>query len=279
MARIIVSIAVSLVATVLGYLALWQGGDALLRAASGFTQRTPDPLALPLLIAGLVLLAIAMLSVALSSVGVIVVGAIHLLFGLLAVLIPSMPFIRLAAQAFGPVSPIGNGVLYSVSTGVGMLAGITFLVAGLAARTRRAQKPGGVGRFASVIVAAVAGPMGLLLALMGGATISTTVPATASTDLDLSGAVLVVFGAVLLGIAVLTLRWSSLGVGVLGVAVAVIGVIGILDLRQLISLTDQVSRDLTASARLAGPSGSLAMLGILLLAASVGILLRSRRWR
>ena len=163
MLRIALSVVIALVASVLGYAALWQGGFVLMREAVQF-DRTTDPTALPFVVGGLVLLVVAMLSVAMSSVGVITVGVIHLLSGLVAVLDPSLTFIRLIAQSFGEGSTIGDGVLYSVSTGIGMLAGVVFLVTGLAALTRRSHRPGVVARVASVIVAIVAGPMGVLLA-------------------------------------------------------------------------------------------------------------------
>lgn len=279
MARIVVSIVVSLVATALGYAALWQGGTALMRDATRFRQGDADPAALPLVIAGLVLLALAMLSLALSSVGVITVGAIHLVFGLLAVLIPTTPFIRLIAQGIGPNSAIGTGLLFSVSTGIGLLAGIVFLVAGLAVLTGRAQKPGALARAASVVVAIVAGPMGVLLAFMGGGAIYTNLLVLARAEVDGQGVVLLVVGTILVGLAVLTLRWSSLGLAVLGAVVAALGVFGVAEPGQLASIANQVSRELSVTVQFAAPNGNLALLGMLLLAAALGTLLRSRRWR
>jgi hypothetical protein len=242
-------------------------------------DRTTDPLALPLVIGGLVLLAVAMLSVAISSVGVMTVGVIHLLFGLLAVLDPSLPFIRLIAQAFGRDSTVGDGMLYSVSTGIGMLAGIVFVVTGLAALTSRSQKPGAVARAASIIVAIVAGPMGVLLAFMGGGLVYTDLVVLATGGFNPTGAVLLLVGTVLVGLAVLTLRWSSVGLAVLGLVIAVIGFFGLAQPGQLASISGEVSRELSVTVQFAAPNGNLALLGMLLLAAAFGTLLRSRRWR
>ncbi|MBG6055793.1 hypothetical protein IWX81_002221 [Salinibacterium sp. CAN_S4] len=278
MVRTALSVVVSLVATALGYAALWQGGAVLMREAVRF-DRTTDPLALPLVVGGLMLLAVAMLSVAMSSVGVMTVGVIHLLFGLVAVLDPSLPFIRLIAQAFGRDSTVGDGMLYSVSTGIGMLAGIVFVVTGLAALTGRSQKPGAVARAASVIVAIVAGPMGVLLAFMGGGLVYTDLVVLATGGFNPTGAVLLLVGTVLVGLAVLTLRWSSVGLAVLGLAIAGIGFFGLAEPGQLASIAGQVSRELSVTVQFAAPNGNLALLGMLLLAAAFGTLLRSRRWR
>ncbi len=279
MVRILLSTAISLAATVLGYGALWHGGGVLMREAVHFGVGEVNVPSLLLVVAGIVLLGVAMVSVALSSIGVIVVGAIHLFFGLLAVFIPSSPFIRLIAQAFGEGSAIGNGLLFLVSTGIGLLAGIVFLVTGLAAVSRRPQKAGAMARAASVIVALVAGPMGMLLAFMGGGKVYTNLLILANTDFDATGAMLLVVGTVLLGITVLTLRWSSLGTAVLGLAVAALGFVGITQPGQLASLSNEVSRELSVAVQFSGPNGHLAMLGMLLLAAALGTLLRSRRWQ
>lgn len=279
MTRIVLGIVISLVATALGYVALWQGGTVLMSEAAQFRRGDIDPSALLLVIGGLALLAIAMLSVAISSVGVITVGAIHLLFGLVAVLLPSVSFIRLTAQAFGENSRIGAGLLVSVSTGVGMLAGIVFLVTGLAAITERPQKPGAIARAASVIVALVAGPMGVLLAFMGGGRVYTNLLVRAGGGFDAPVAVLLVVGTVLMGLAVLTLRWSSLGLAVLGLVVAGFGFVGIAQPGQLASIVDLVSRELSVTMQFAAPSGGVAVLGMLLIAAAVGGILRSRRSR
>ena len=278
MVRVALSVVIALVASALGYAAFWQGGSVLMREAVQFDQAT-DPTALPFVVGGLVLLVVAMLSVALSSVGVITVAVIHLLFGLLAVLNPSLPFIRLIAQSFGEGSTIGDGMLYSVSTGIGMLAGIVFLVTGLAVLTRRSQKPGAVARVASVIVAIVAGPMGVLLAFMGGGLVYADLTVPATGGFNPSGAVLLLVGTVLLGLAVLTLRWSSVGLMVLGSAIAVIGFFGLVEPGQLASIVERVSRELSVTVQFAAPNGNLALLGMLLLAAALGTLLRSRRWR
>ena len=278
MVRVALSVVIALVASALGYAAFWQGGSVLMREAVQF-DRTTDPTALPFVVGGLVLLVVAMLSVALSSVGVITVAVIHLLFGLLAVLNPSLPFIRLIAQSFGEGSTIGDGMLYSVSTGIGMLAGIVFLVTGLAVLTRRSQKPGAVARVASVIVAIVAGPMGVLLAFMGGGLVYADLAVPETGGFNPSGAVLLLVGTVLLGLAVLTLRWSSVGLMVLGSAIAVIGSLGLVEPGQLASIVERVSRELSVTVQFAAPNGNLALLGMLLLAAALGTLLRSRRWR
>ena len=278
MVRVALSVVIALVASALGYAAFWQGGSVLMREAVQFDQTT-DPTALPFVVGGLVLLVVAMLSVALSSVGVITVAVIHLMFGLLAVLNPSLPFIRLIAQSFGEGSTIGDGMLYSVSTGIGMLAGIVFLVTGLAVLTRRSQKPGAVARVASVIVAIVAGPMGVLLAFMGGGLVYADLAVPETGGFNPTGAVLLLVGTVLLGLAVLTLRWSSVGLMVLGSAIAVIGFLGLVEPGQLASIVERVSREVSVTVQFAAPNGNLALLGMLLLAATLGTLLRSRRWR
>ena len=47
---------------------------------------------------------------------------------------------------------------------------------------------------------------------------------------------------------------------------------------QLASIVDRVSRGLSVTEQSAAPNGNLALLGMLLLAAALGTLLRSRRW-
>ncbi|WP_309615676.1 hypothetical protein [Salinibacterium sp.] len=279
MVRIMLSVVIAFAATALGYVALWNGGAVLLRDASNGGGADLSLVALLMAGGGLVLLATAMLSLALSPVGVITVGAIHLTVGLLSVLIPSSPFIPLFAQGFGADSAIGYGLLFSVSTGIGLLAGIIFLVTGLAALTRRAQKPGALARAASVIVAIVAGAMGILLAFIGGGSVHTTLILEARPGLEVTGVVLVLVGTILVGLAALTLRWSSLGAAVLGVLVTAMGIVGIAQPSQLASITQGVSRELTVAIQFACPNGNLALIGMLLLAAALGTLLRSRRWR
>ncbi|MDJ0335960.1 hypothetical protein QMG83_12060 [Salinibacterium sp. G-O1] len=279
MVRILVSIVVALVATVLGYAALWHGGAILLKDAARYVPVALDVSALVFVIGGIALLSVAMLTVGLSSIGVIVVGAIHVVTMLLAVLIPAVPIVELSEQVFGRNSALGDGLIFSIATGTGMLAGAIFLVGGLAAVTRRSQKPGGVARTASVIVALGAGPMGVLLAFMGGGVVYADLLAGDRTEFDGMGGLLLTVGAALLGLALLTLRWSSLGTTVLGLAFVAAGVIGMTEPGRLASIAKLVSPELTTAVEFSGPNGTLALLGVLLIAAAIGELLRSRRLR
>ncbi len=279
MIRIPVSILVALVATVLGYAALWHGGAILLKDAARYVPVALDVTALTFVIVGIALLSVAMLTVGLSSIGVIVVGAIHIVTMLLAVLIPGVPIIELTEQTFGRNSALGDGFIFSIATGTGMLAGAIFLVGGLAAVTRRSQKAGFVARTASVIVALGAGPMGVMLAFMGGGVVYTDLLAGERTEFDGMGGLLLTVGAVLLGLALLTLRWSSVGISVLGVVFGAAGVIEMTEPGRLASLAELISPELTIAVEFSGPNGTLALLGVLLIAAGIGELLRSRRVR
>jgi hypothetical protein len=277
MTRIVISLLVAPIASVLGYLALWSGGTVFSRALLDRTSSGLDPLAVLFVVLGVLLLVVAMATIAFSSVGVIVVGVIHLLVSLLAVLGPAKPFLVLLGPLYDTIPAVADGLLYSIPTGVGMLAGVIFLVAGLAALSRRPARPGVLARIASVVIGLAGGLIGLVLAVSGGGLIYTSQMLEFRELADQRGALLLLVGVALLAVAVATLRWSSLGVATLGLVVVVIGALGITQPGDAVAVTRDVSVELSRALQFVSANGNLAMLGMLLLAAALGTLLRSRR--
>jgi len=223
---------VASVATALGLAALLIAGQ---RHVIGLARLSPDFGSDALMLVGVVLLGAAAASLAVHWVGALVVGAVHLLLGGLAVLIPiSGPL----SGAYNPTWEIG-GMLRDLDPSLGdgstvffysgaALALGAFLVGGaLGVRSRWDSPPAGAS---VVVVSSLIGGGVLLVAL--------AVLATAGdefvTDLlvmlryEFPFALAVVVGALLAGIGGLTLRWSSAGVILIGLVALAAGVVAIL---------------------------------------------------
>lgn len=284
MIRRILSLVVALVASVLGYLALWSGGTTLAFVASSFRSGGRiDPGALALVLLGLLLLAVAAMTVALSSLGVIVVGAIHVLVGFVSILSPfealrsplPLPY-QLINQLFDPNSPVNFGFYASVPTGVGIAVGTVLLVAGLAARGRSGV-PSLFGRILSPILSVILGGVGLLIVVGQGAVVYLSQLQRGLWQVDLGVVGAMVLGTLLLAIAAFTVRWSSIGVFALGAIVAVFGLATLFQPNAVRAALNPVSQDLASAFGMWSGSGNFALLGIVLLAVGVAVRVRARR--
>lgn len=265
------SVVLALLFTVLGYTALWAGGVPAARAATR-SREVPDTALILLVLLGLVLLAIAMLTVVLSSLGAIVVGVLHLVAGI-PITLAVQPAIALLGQSFSGNLVLASGVATFVPSGVAMLAGTTFLVGGLVS-PRRVAKPGTRMRALAVIVALVGSLTGMLLALTGGQMIYSQYLQRLDFSFAPVPALMVIVGAVLFGVAVATIRWSSTGAIIVGAILAVLGIVALVGVQPLVSLLSGFPRELVPALVTAGAIGHLALLGVLLLTAGVAARLR-----
>jgi hypothetical protein len=285
MIRRILSLAIAIVASVLGYASLWSGGYILVRAAGSFSGPSIDPGAVGLVALGLILLAFAVFTVVISSLGVIVVGAIHLVVGLLSIVTPfqllegqrPLPYIFINAL-FDADSGINFGFVTSVSQGIGLVVGTVMLVGGLAARGRTGVVST-VGRIVSPIVAIFLGIGGLLIVLVQGTHVSTEQFVRLSWDGNPGVIALILLGLLLIAAVVLTTRSSSVGVFVLGAVVIIIGAIAIFQPRAVAQVVFE-SEALRSSGNqflMLSASGNVLLIGVILIAVGFGVRIRGRR--
>ena len=227
MLRPFLSLVVSGAATAVGaWLAL--SGSTRHRQAIGSLR--PDVGIDLLFLLGCGILAIAAASLVIHWLGVFVVGAIHLLLGGLAVLVPTggllsgaySPIYEIASMLSGLDRDLGDGALFFSFSGVEFALGAFLVAAALAVRTRRDSAP---SRPATSTIASVVG----LLMLAGSVLLLATVGGDFTSRLfrmmqyDTLLALGVALAAVLAGIAGLTLRWASSGVVVVAGLTLVIG--------------------------------------------------------
>ena len=280
----ILSLVVAVVASVLGYLALWSGGTTLALAASSYNSGGRlDPGALALVALGVLLIAVAGMTVVFSSLGVIVVGAVHVLVGFVSILSPfealrgplPLPY-QLINQVFDANSPVNFGFYASVPTGAGIAVGTVLLVAGIAARGRTARVSQ-FGRILSPILSVILGGVGVLIIVGQGAVVYASQLQRGSWRVDFGVVGAIVLATVLLAVAAFTLRWSSVGVFALGAIVAVFGLATLFQPNAVRAALTPVSQDLATGFGMWSGSGNFALLGIVLLAVGFAVRVRARR--
>lgn len=284
MTRRILSIAIAVIATVLGYLALWSGGVILAQSAMVMRPIADvGPVALALL--GVVLLGIAAFSVVFSSAGVIGVGGFHVVFGMLALAFPIAGITKGFAPAYEAIRLLGglgreisNGPYYTVTTGFGMLTGAILLAIGFAARARRSPAATAISanRIVAILAAVLVGVPGLLLVIAGGGMSfrSTVVTLRAAPPLAI---IALVAGVLLVAAVVVLARWSSAGVIVLGVIVSVFGAIALFSLGAIGLQTLRFSQELGFGIQSIGGTGNILAVGLTLIGAGLGARLRAPR--
>jgi len=281
--RRLISIVIAVPASLFGHLLLWTGGVSLLRASRMFGPSAPlDLLAFLVATLGLALIAASTLTVALSSAGVILLGAIQIVLGALAVVLPfqplqgvTSPVLEIALRLRELHGELGDGLLFSWSSGAGMLAGVVLLVLGLAVRGRRGREAGGAARGLSVLVAIPAGLAGTALGLAGGSAVYRGQLVVMQGVVELPGLLLLLAGAALLALAVATAHWSSVGLLFTGIVVSVLGLVALVT--TVLSRVLLGWQELASGVDLVGGTGNLALLGVLLLAGGVGAVWRARR--
>ncbi len=136
--RRILSVLLAALFTGVGFPVLFVGGLARYRQLieRPFDPLEPGPVLLVLLAA--VLLTAAAATIALSSAGAVVVGGFHVVWGLLAVLMPWDPFgggftnpvLQLTYELRGVWRDLSDGMFYLVPTGFGVAFGAVLLTAG-----------------------------------------------------------------------------------------------------------------------------------------------------
>lgn len=269
--RRVLSVVLALVLSAVGSVVLWLGAIPYLQSTVSYRGGGPAAGAVLAIVFGLILIATAILTVVLSSAGVIAVGAVQLAGALLV-------FVGLGAglvsAAFSSNPVLGTGLSFSIPTGVSALTGITFLGAGLAARVRR---PGAsvLGRIVSVAAAALLGPTGIVLVLAGGAMVYYRSMVVNDNRFQPLALLLLAAGAVLLGAIVYSARWSSAGAIVLGLGLSVLGFVALAD-PLLLNVAPGVPELSSTLVNVSG-SGGLALVGVVMLAAGVGVRFRGAR--
>lgn len=263
MFRPFLSLLVAVVGTVAGLASACIGAAGHLRASAAGAD---DPGAFTLLIVGALLLAVAAASVTIHWVGVMLVGAIHGLFGMLALTVPfGNPF---AGGIFSPVfqitrmlavldSALSDGAVVFYFSGSALVVGAFLVGAALGVRSRRLAPPAGTKAVvvsSALGLAAFLGATGLLVAA-GGVFVRMIL---VMMRYDAALAALTVLGGVLAGFAGLLLRWSSLGVVLASGLVVVAG---------LVVVGSPASADPTGYL---GSSGLLVVVGATALAAALG---------
>jgi hypothetical protein len=229
--RPFLSLLMASVATAVGLSMLLIAGH---RHVSGLARMHPEPGVDALVVLGVLILGVAAASLFLHWLGAFVVGAIHLLLGGLAVLIP------LSGPLSGAYSPtweisgmlrdldpsLGDASTVFFYSGAACTLGAFLIGAALGVRSRwdspRASD-------ATVAISSVVGGVVLVVAVVLLATAGEQFVTSLLTYLryEFPVALLVAGAAVLAGIGGLTLRWSSAGVILIGVIALVAGVVAI----------------------------------------------------
>jgi hypothetical protein len=265
--------------SLIGHLVFWAGSAGLIHAVQIFAPL--EPVSVILVGAGILVILAAMATVAVGSLGVIVIGALQVVFSLMLLLMP----ISLRGGGFSPAfdlmievrsfnREISDGMFYYVPTGMALVTGVIFLVAGLAAHSRRTVTPGIPARIVSGLVGLV-GVLGVALALAGGSRLYVN-QLVRLDGMDPVGLVQLLAGSALLAAAVLAARWSSAGALVAGAIIAVVGLIPIASPIAVFSV-GEVWEELRRGLDIAGASASLLLTGLLLVIAGLAIRVRARR--
>ena len=232
MLRPFLSLLIAAVATAVG---LGIGLSAADRRASAIATLRPDSGADALVLVGVLLLAIAAASLAVHWLGVFIVGAIHLVLGGLAVLVPTggilsgaySPVYEVTGMLSGIDRHLGEGAAIFYFSGVAVVLGALLVAAALAVRSGLEAPP---TPRPNAVVASVVGALalvgGLVLLVMVGDEFVTLLFSRYQYEATLAFGV--AGAALLVGIGGLTLRWSSSGGIVVGAVLLAAGLIAFL---------------------------------------------------
>jgi hypothetical protein len=279
--RALLSLIIAVVASALGHGLLWAGGTGVVQSIQQYDgpPGAVAPLAPILAVLGALVIGAAMLTAAWSSLGVIVLGLVHIVAGTGMLLLP--PTAVLAA--LHPVEDVNRdiafGAEYAWATGMFVLTGVVYFVAGVAVAARRGRTSGGA-RAVSAVLAIVLGLGAVPVVALAADRLVQAVLVRFSAALDLLGLGLLLGAAIVLVIVTATARWSSLGVIVLGVLLAAGGAAAVVASEQ----TDRVlfatgGAPLANGGSYVGSSGGILMLGMLLIAAGIAGAVRAARRR
>ncbi|MGN6271526.1 MAG: hypothetical protein ACTHMQ_00395 [Protaetiibacter sp.] len=268
--RTVTSLAVALLASLLGTAVLWYGGG---HAVFEFGRFGADGAGLYPLVAGLgcLLLAGAAVTVRWSRVGVITAGAVHVLFSLLGVLVPfqpmdgvSSPTTQLLGALFDVDPALATGGYYFVAFGGGLLIGLALLGVGLLARRGRAT-------VLARVLSAVGGVLALAAAswtfATGGAFYRQTFQ---MLDWDAGIAITLLVVALLFGALIALSGRSAIGAWIAGGALSLVGVLLlVLDPVAYVGMPPEVLIALPVL----GWSGTMLAVGLTVLGLALGVTL------
>lgn len=261
-----------------GNLLFWSGSAGLLRGSQQFAG-VLDVGALALTVAGIVVLLAAVATVAIGSLGAYVVGGAHLVFSLLLHLLPFdfrgggfSPAFEVMNAVRSASMEVSDGMFFYFPPGVGVVTGTVFLCAALASARRTTDATSRTRVLAGL--AGILGVLGIVLAITGGGRLYYAQFVTVRGT-DLPGIALLYGGAVLLAVAVLSSRWTSAGMIVAGGVSAIGGVLG-LAAPQLLN-AGPAAQELGRGLQIFGASGSLLLVGLLLIVGGLAVRFRGRR--
>jgi hypothetical protein len=273
--RLVSLIAVPL--SLIGHILFWLGSPRLLAGARIVAPvEVADVVAV---CAGILLIAAAVATVAIGSPGVIVIGAAQLVFSVMLFLFPVSvrggfaPAFEVLSAVRASSAEIGDGLFLYVPTGFAFLTGAIMVVAGLVARAR--TRPAPIEVRAGAAAAGVLGVIGVLMAVAGGARLYTRLLVTFD-GLDQLGLIVLVVGSVLVGAAVLIGRWTSTAALVAGAAATIAGLVGLASPVLLLAASADWP-ELRRGLEIAGPSGSLLLVGVVLVITGLALRVRARR--
>jgi hypothetical protein len=231
--RPFLSLLMASVATAAGLAVLLSAGQRRVAALSHDAD-APDVSADALVLLGVVILGVAAASLALHWVGGLVVGAVHLLLGGIAVLVP------ITGPLSGAYSPtweiggmlrdldgaLGDGATIFFFSGAAFVLGAFLIGAALGVRSRW-DSP--AANSSTVVISSVVAGVLLALALVLLATAGDLFVEAVLEHVryEFALALAVASAALVAGVGGLTLRWSSAGVILTGVLALVAGVVAI----------------------------------------------------
>lgn len=270
----ILALLLAVVLSVTGHLLLWSSGNAAFSILGRFGADV-TAIVLPVLgiVLGVVLIGCALLTASVSSIGVLLLGVLHVIAGALF-LIPGVAVVAFAGlvQSLAGVSrDLAYGIAFALPTGMVLVTGAVMLALGFAARGRR-NGSGETHPYARVLAllvvpVAVTGALGIVGA--GGALYVRLVQ-FASPDLGPIAVSVLLLGVLLFAASAVAVRWSSLGPGLAGLLLIVVGGLGILvpDIPLAIASLFHTAGASPAGIAALVTSGQVLLLGVLLAAAA-----------
>lgn len=269
--RTLIGILVALVGSIAGLLLLWYGGGNIVMQLGRFGTEGAGIFP-AFAVAGCLLLAAAAASVRWSRAGVIVVGAGHVVFSLVAVLVPYLPFegvaspaIQLLNELMGVDQGLAVGAVYFISFGGGLLVGAAMLAVGFLARGSR---PSVLWRVLSAVGGVLALGPALWAVAAGGDFYRSTFQIMQWNPVV---STVLVVAALLFGVLLAPSGRSATGAWITGGVLALVGVILlVIDPVAFAGLPTAI----TTTLPVVGWSGTLLAVGASALGLALGITLR-----
>ncbi|SMQ68423.1 hypothetical protein [Agreia sp. VKM Ac-1783] len=237
--------------------------------------------AILLALVGLMLLLVVVLTGLFSAAGLLVGGVLTTAAGAAFVIDPGVArWVAEFVPGFGPAAPLTLGVWGQ--SGLLLVVGIVLLASSLA-RVVAARSGGtrsrGARTLISIIVAVIATVGGLALVIVGSTALLRAVGSYGGNgSIDIGSLLILLAGAVVLGVVALTSAWSSVGAMIVGAVLLVAGVAGFLPAisRGVFQAVAPLSSDGAAGASNVFAIGVVAVLGVALVGAAASCA-RARR--